>query len=156
VRVFSPTREPRETFAELLPERLGVPVEAHDGAEPVVREADVLYVATDSRSPVFEADWVRDGTHVCTLGPKFEVAHELPLALTDRASAVVTDSLAQVAGYAEYRDPFFLAPERFVELGDVVAAGLERDAEDVTLFCSVGLAGTEVVLADRLLASAEG
>jgi ornithine cyclodeaminase/alanine dehydrogenase len=151
VRVFSPTREHRETFAERMPETLGVPVEAHDAAESVVSEADVCYVATDARSPVFEADWVRDGTHVCTLGPKFEGAHEVPLALAERASAVVTDSLAQVEGYADYRDPFFLPPERFVELGDVVASGLERDPADVTLFCSVGMAGTEVVLADRLL-----
>lgn len=151
VTVFSPTQEHRETFAERMPEKLGVPVEAHESAQPVVRDADVLYVATDSRDPVFEPDWVEEGTHVCTLGPKFEGAHEVPLELADRASAVVTDSLAQVAGYADYRDPFFLAPERFVELGDVVASGLERDPTDVTLFCSVGLAGTEVVLADRLL-----
>ncbi|MFC7225973.1 hypothetical protein N0B31_01045 [Salinirubellus salinus] len=150
-RVFSPTREHRETFAERMAAKLGVPVEAHESAEPVVRESDVLYVATDARSPVFEPDWVRDGTHVCTLGPKFEGAHEVPLALADRASAVVTDSLAQVDGYADYRDPSFLAPERFVELGDVVSAELGRDPADVTLFCSVGLAGTEVVLADRLL-----
>jgi ornithine cyclodeaminase/alanine dehydrogenase-like protein (mu-crystallin family) len=58
VRVFSPTRDHRETFAERMPERLGVSVEAHESAEPVVREADVCYVATDARSPVFEADWV--------------------------------------------------------------------------------------------------
>jgi hypothetical protein len=32
----------------------------------------------------------------------------------------------------------------------VFATGLERDPDDVTLFCSVGLAG-EVMLADRLL-----
>jgi ornithine cyclodeaminase/alanine dehydrogenase len=151
VRVFSPTREHRETFAEKMPAKLGVAVEAHDSAEPVVRGADVCYVATDARSPVFEADWVREGTHVCTLGPKFEGAHEVPRSLADRASALVTDSLAQVASYVDYRDPFFLPPARFVELGDVVAEGLERDPDDVTLFCSVGLAGTEVVLADRLL-----
>jgi ornithine cyclodeaminase/alanine dehydrogenase-like protein (mu-crystallin family) len=75
----------------------------------------------------------------------------VPLSLADRASALVTDSLAQVEGYAGYRDLFFLAPERFVELGDVVVAGVERAPDDVTLFCSVGFAGTEVMLATRLL-----
>ena len=95
VRVFSPTREHRETFAEKLPTKLGVPVAAHDSADAVVRGTGVLYAATDARSPVFEADWLRGGTHGCTLGPKFEGAHEIPLALAERASAVVTDSLAQ-------------------------------------------------------------
>jgi ornithine cyclodeaminase/alanine dehydrogenase len=145
VRVFSSAPEHRERFAERFTDELGVPVEAHQTAEPVVRGADVLYVATDSRDPVFEAEWPPEGTHVCTLGPKFEEAHEVPLALAGRASAVVTDSLAQVARFADYCDPFFLSPERCVELGDVVASGLERGQADVTLLCSVGLAGTEVV-----------
>ena len=48
----------------------------------------------------------------------------------------------------------FVVPDpdgRLVELGDLVAEGVERDPEAITVFCSVGLAGTAVVLADRYL-----
>ena len=80
-------------------------------------------------------------------------AYELPLEAARRAAVIVTDSLAQVDAYGK---PFFLSGSdraRMVELSEVLAgrqAGRLSD-EDVTLFCSVGLAGTEVVVADRLL-----
>lgn len=148
VRVYAPTPEHRETFAERMPAKLDAPVEAHDGPEPVVRGADVVYCATDSTDPVLEADWLDAGTHVHTLGPKSRADHELPPAVLDRADVVATDSLDQVAAF----DGEFLAPtDRLVELGDLVVEGVDRAPDALTVFCSVGLAGTEVVLADRYL-----
>lgn len=152
VRVHSPTADHRETFAERMPEKLEVDVTARDGPEPAVRGADIVYCATDSEEPVLEADWLDAGTHVHTLGPKWRDGHELPRKVFDRADVVATDSLDQVAAYEDeggfvVRDP----DDRLVELGDLVAEGVERAPEAVTVFCSVGLAGTEVVLADRYI-----
>ncbi len=159
VRVFSPTAEHRETFAERMPEKLGLDgdaVTAHDGPEAVVRGADVVYVATDSETPVLEPEWLDAGTHVHTLGPKWDDGHELPTAVFDRADVVATDSLNQVAAY-EDEGGFVVDDweERVVELGPLVVEGVERDPDAVTVFCSVGLAGTEVVLADRYLRELE-
>lgn len=157
VRVYSPTGEHRERFADEVGRTVSADVAAVDDARTAVDGADALVCATDSTEPVFEADWLAPGAHVTTLGPKFEGAHELPLAAADGADRVVTDSLAQVDGYgAGDGRPFFLSGERrerMVELADVVAGdapGREHEGER-TLFCSVGLAGTEVVLADELL-----
>ncbi|WP_254829618.1 hypothetical protein [Haloglomus salinum] len=159
VRVFSPTAEHRETFAERMPEKLGLDgdaVTAHDGPEAVVRGADVVYVATDSETPVLEPEWLDAGTHVHTLGPKWADGNELPTAVFDRADVVATDSLNQVAAY-EGEGGFVVDDweERVVELGPLVVEGVERDPDAVTVFCSVGLAGTEVVLADRYLRELE-
>ena len=93
-----------------------------------------------------------------TIGPKFTEAHEVPIETAPRAEVIATDSLAQVDAYSK---PFFLANtperERMVELSDVVvgrrAGRLSEDG--ITLFCSVGLAGTEVVVADALLEELE-
>jgi alanine dehydrogenase len=159
VRVFSPTAEHRATFAERMPEKLGLDadaVTAHDDPESVVRGADVVYVATDSETSVLEADWLDAGAHVHTLGPKWADGHELPTAAFDRADVVATDSLDQVAAYED--EGGFVVPgwdERLMELGDLVVDGVGRDAESVTVFCSVGLAGTEVVLGDRYLRELE-
>jgi ornithine cyclodeaminase/alanine dehydrogenase len=151
VRVYAPTSDHRETFAERMPGKLDLPagaVEARDDPEPVVRGADVVYCATDSTEPVLEAEWLDAGAHVHTLGPKTATEHELPPAVFDRADVVATDSLDQVAEY----DGDFLAPtDRLVELGDLVVEGVDRAPDALTVFCSVGLAGTEVVLADRYL-----
>ena len=158
VRVYSPTADHRKVFATEMSEGCGVDVESMDDPRPVVQNADVLVCATRSTEPVFDPDWLQTGTHVNTLGPKFAAAHELDPAVAERAAVIATDSRAQVEGYDE---PFFLAGmpamDDLVELGPVVAGDEQgRTApEDVTLFCSVGLAGTEVVLASEAFERAQ-
>jgi alanine dehydrogenase len=159
VRVFSPTPDHRETFAERMPEKLGLDADAvvaHDDPEPVVRGADIVYCATDSERPVLEPGWLDAGAHVHTLGPKWADGYELPPAVFDRADVLATDSLDQVAAY-EDEDGFVVEDwdARLVELGDLVVDGPARDPDALTVFCSVGLAGTEVVLADRYLRELE-
>lgn len=150
IRVHSPTPANRESFATTLDGRLDADVEAVGDPESAVRDVDVLVCATNSTEPVFEADWLEDGVHVSTLGPKFEGAHELPLAVVDRADALVTDSRRQIESYSR---PFFVDVDEVAELSAVLddRASGRTDDGDVTLYCSVGLAGTEVVLADELL-----
>lgn len=154
VKVYSPNAAHREAFAAGLSAETGIPVEAAGSAEEVVRFADVLICATRSPSPVLEASWVQPGAHINTIGPKFEGMSEVPYELARRSRVIATDSLPQTAAYSK---PFFLSgtPEyaRIVELGDIVAGKQQGRAadSDITLFCSVGLSGTEVVLADEAL-----
>ncbi|RPI55699.1 MAG: ornithine cyclodeaminase family protein [Chloroflexi bacterium] len=157
VRAYSPTVDHAAAFATEMNASLDIPVIPGESAEDVVRRADVLIVATTSPTPVFEPGWLRPGTHVNTIGPKFRDMHEISPEVAGRSAVVATDSLEQVDAYPR---PFFLADtpdrERMVELGEIVA-GRESgrpSRDDVTLFCSVGLAGTEVVLADAALTMA--
>lgn len=154
VRVYSPTAGHPGAFAAEMTTVLGVPVIAGESAEDVVRRAHVLITATTSPTPVFDAGWLRPGTHVNTIGPKYRDMHELSPEVAEQSAVVATDSLEQVDAYPR---PFFLAGtpgrERMVELGEIVAgreAG-RTSPDDLTLFCSVGLSGTEVVLADTAL-----
>ena len=154
VVVYSPNPDHRKRFAERMTAKLGRPVEAAAEAKAAVREADVLLCCTASPTPVFDAAWLRPGVHVNTIGPKFHDAHELPLEAAEGCHCLATDSLAQVEGFSK---PFFLegTPQRgrLVELCQIVAgkrAGRTANT-DQTLFCSVGLAGTEVVIANEAL-----
>lgn len=63
VRVYSPTPESRESFAEQAAAAYGVPVEAVDDPDAAF-EADVVHAATNSRSPVFDVDQLRPGHHL--------------------------------------------------------------------------------------------
>jgi alanine dehydrogenase len=154
VRAFSPTLGHAAAFANEMSASLNVPVIPGESAEDVVRRADVLITATTSPTPVFEPGWLRPGTHINTIGPKFKDMHEISPEVASRSAVVATDSLEQVDAYPR---PFFLAGtsgrERMVELGDIVAGHVpgRHSPDDLTLFCSVGLAGTEVVLADAAL-----
>ena len=154
IAVYSPTPEHREAFAAEMEAEVRVPIRVEQSPEDVVRNADVLICATTSRTPVFDAKWLKPGTHINTIGPKFKDAHEISREVARKSEVIVTDSLAQVDAYSR---PFFLADtperERMIELSDVVAgkqAGRLSDS-GVTLFCSVGLAGTEVVVANEAL-----
>ena len=153
VRVYSRTPAHRRAFAEEMGERLEIEIQPVTAAKDAVRGADVVITATTATRPVLDAEWLKDGAHVSTLGPKAKGSHEIPMELADRAALIATDSLAQVDAYPK---PFFLANAhrpRMVELSDILAGRVPgRTSDDqLTLFCSVGLAGTEVVLADEML-----
>lgn len=136
-------------FAERAAAELGVAAIAAANVEKTVRDRDVVIVATNSRVPVLEAGWISPGTHVSTLGPKTVSRHEVPADLAERAGAILTDSSAQLAAYPE---PHLFAGQPVSDLGAVLAgaATARSSREQVTVFCSVGLAGTEVAVAAAL------
>jgi alanine dehydrogenase len=149
VRVFSPTRENRDSFVQRAGTELGLHARSFDAAEEAVADADLVVLATRSEQPVIEVGWVRPGTHVSTVGPKLAAGHETPVELAEVADAVVSDSPEQAAAYGE---PFFTR-RALTHLGAVIAgdeAG-RRGERDITLYCSTGLSGSEVVLAYALL-----
>jgi ornithine cyclodeaminase len=155
-KVYSPTVSHREEFAIEMNAQTGLPTDASGSAEEVVRFADVLICATISTSPVLETGWVKPGTHINTIGPKFRGMSEIPYALAQLSQVIATDSPEQIGSYSE---PFFLleTPERnrMVDLSEIVVGRQKGrlSSTDITLFCSVGLAGTEVVVADEALKS---
>ncbi len=157
VRVFSRDPGRRAQFAERCRAELGLPAEAAPDARAAVAGADVVVLATRSGTPVIDAAWVSAGAHVTTVGPKEVGRHECPVELAGRAGVLVTDALAQLDGYPQ---PYFLTGtphrERMVSLAAVQAGEVARpvDPEAITLFCSTGLAGTEVALAAALFARA--
>ncbi|SCW30087.1 ornithine cyclodeaminase [Rhizobium mongolense subsp. loessense] len=159
VRVFSRHEQNRRTFAAEMEQRLGIPVEPVDTPRRAVSEADIVICATTSRTPVMEAAWLKPGVHINTIGPKTVDEHELGLDIAAAAHVIATDSLEQTEAY---KAPFFLhgSPDavRLVDLAAIVSGRLPvRQAHDqTTLFCSAGLAGTEVLVASKLLAACGG
>ncbi len=154
VRVFSPRAEHRERFAERADLELGVSAAAVSDARQAVRWADIVILATVSDRPVISADWIEPGAHVNTVGPKTRAAHETPPELVDAARVAVSDSPAQAAAYAEP----FVTDRELQHLGAVLA-GAEagrRSEDDITLYCSTGLAGSEVAMALALTQTQEG
>ncbi len=149
VTIYGRRFSAREAFAARCRDDLLVDAVAVDSAERAVRGRDVVIIATNSSTPVIDMSWISPGTHVTTLGPKTVTAHEMPLDLADQADVLVTDSLSQVRAYPE---PYALPTDRMVELGALVAGTVpgRRTRDQITVFCSVGLAGTEVVLAADL------
>lgn len=154
VRIYSRSSASRQSLADEAAEWTTAEIRCSESAREVVEAADVLICATASSQPVFEADWLHAGMHINTIGPKFCSASELGLDVAARSALLATDSPAQAAAFGE--DFILHGTEhqgRMVSLSDIITGrhpgrGAE---EEITLFYSLGLAGTEVLLADRLI-----
>jgi alanine dehydrogenase len=148
IRVWSPTAEHRERFAEA---REGMRATAT--AEAAVTGADVVVVATSSVTPAIESAWVSEGAHVIAIGACRPSQREIDGALVARGALVVDSRAAalqesgdvvQSIGEGRFGEDHIRA-----ELGEVAAgckAGRQSAAE-VTLFKSLGLAVEDVAAA---------
>ncbi|HEY6064984.1 MAG TPA: NAD(P)-binding domain-containing protein [Thermoanaerobaculia bacterium] len=144
VRVWSPRRA-KEFAAEFG-------VTAAESAEGAVRGADVVVVATTSKTPVLLGEWLSPGAHVNAVGASRPDWRELD-----------DDLLSEARIFVESRE----AASR--ESGDVIAAG-RIDAEigevfagnargrvtrdEITLFKSVGVAVEDLAAADLVYRAA--
>lgn len=152
IRVYSRDENSRSGFATEMEARLGCKVVPVCSAREAVEEADIVICATNSGQPVFDPDWIQPGTHITTLGPKFIGRNELPPEVVNLADHIVSDSIEQALSYPK---PFFLPKhhqERMRNLSEwITQSNARRADESITLFCSVGLSGTEAIVADLAL-----
>ena len=146
VRAWSPTTERLRRFAEETGAR------AMDGAEAVVRGADVVVTATASATPVIQSEWVKEGTHVIAVGACRPSQRELDPALIERARLIV-DSRA--AALQEAGDVVMgIAAGRWTpahidaELGELPE---RRNDREITVFKSLGLAVEDIFAAQLVL-----
>ncbi|TDB69596.1 ornithine cyclodeaminase family protein [Micromonospora sp. KC723] len=154
VTVYSRSTARREAFAARVRAELGVPARAADSARQAVNRREIVVLATTSVSPVLDAADLAPGTHVNAVGFKQADRHEFGTDLLERADLLVTDSPAQATAYVP---PMLAAVEPYAErlrdLGAVLAGAVagRTGADQISVFCSTGLAGTEVFLLDRLV-----
>lgn len=153
IAVFGRDPVRREAFCTRA-NALGIGAYPVESARDAVTGKQLVLVATNSATPAIDPAWISAGAFVTTLGPKQVGRAEFGPDLIARADLAVTDSIAQTHAYDP---PYILAgtPEhqRLVSLGAIVAG--ERpgrtDPDQVVVFCSVGLAGTEAYLLNRLV-----
>ena len=67
VKVFSSTKEHRESFAKSMSDFLNIDVEAVDSAKRAVENQTMVSLATSSRAPVIEPDWVKPGALIVSI-----------------------------------------------------------------------------------------
>ena len=87
VKIYSPTKANRETFAADWSEKLGVNVQAVDSAEEAVRGSDVINTATNAIDPVMKTDWLEPGMLITAV----KDTTEIELATFERADYIVSN-----------------------------------------------------------------
>jgi len=153
VRVWSPNPAHRAQFAREMTAACGIPVWSANDSAAAVRDADIVVLATASHTPVLERDDIAPGTHICAVGACRPTQREMPGALVAEARLVVDSRAAALVEAGDIVLPIAegVITERHIigELGDVLlhrCAGRE-DADEITIFKSLGLAVEDIVTA---------
>ncbi len=156
VRVWSRDPAKLEAFCARMTQQAGVPVAAADSAEDAVRAADIVATATSAREPVVQGDWLATGAHVNAMGANWANRREVDTNTVLRAGLIVADSVEQ----AQIEAGDLIIPvqegaldwERVRELRDVVAGTIpgRQNADEITLFKSIGIGLEDVAVAARI------
>ena len=143
VKIFSSTKEHRDAFAKEMTTRLGVEVEAVDSARAAVENLPIASLATSSRSPVIEPQWIKPGTLVVSI-----TSGQLPRE-TVANSRVIVSWKDEVLGGEAPRQPYssmiadgsWSAAKIAGELGDVILGNVPArpNENETVVFESVGM-----------------
>jgi ornithine cyclodeaminase len=154
VRVWSPRPQSRRQFIDDMSPRVPVPIHDCATAQAAVAGADLIVIATASKTPVVESAWVSDGAHVMCVGACRPDQREMAPALVKRGRLFVDSRAAALVESGDVvmniADKLFDASHLRGEIGELVLgriAGRASDA-DVTIFKSLGMAVEDVVAAD--------
>lgn len=140
-------------FTERMAEQLGIPVTATDDVRAAVAAADIICTATNSPTPLFDGTWLRPGTHINAIGAYTKTMRELDTETVRRSRVVVDRRQAAQVEAGDIVIPIqegAIGPEHIQgELAEVVSGALagRTNAEEITLFKSVGLALQDAVTA---------
>jgi len=66
-KVFSPTKEHRERFADEMSPLVKAEIKVVESARKAVEGSDVVIAATNSRTPVLDGNWLEAGSHVVAI-----------------------------------------------------------------------------------------
>ena len=141
------------TFSEKLKEA-GVTAVIHTGVErnEAVAKSDVICCATRSTEEVFDANYIKAGTHIIGVGSYLTEMREIPLGAIERAALIFADDSEGLKAEAgEFIDAVKRGRWSFEQLSGTLAElhvnPVERGIEDITIFKSVGAAHFDLAVA---------
>jgi thiomorpholine-carboxylate dehydrogenase len=136
IRVWSPTREHAERFAQ----KFGAKAMS---AEKAVRNADVIVTVTSSKTPVLHGAWLKTGCHVNAVGACRPEWRELD----DDAMRNVVFVDSRAGAMKESGDVILSGGKIYAELGEAIAGKVPLRASETTIFKSLGMAVEDIAAA---------
>ncbi len=163
VRIAGRDPEKARALARGLSGKLGIPIHAAESYREALAGADIVCAATHSPDPVVRWEWLGPGVHVNSVGLNHEGREVDQDTVVN--SLVVVESRQAVLGPAPggandlkwpIRDGLMTEDHIHAELGELVSGARpgRTNAEQVTLYKSVGVAVQDAVAASLVLAAA--
>ncbi len=154
IRVFSPTQNHREKFINTLQNRTHINIINCTNSNEAIIDSDIIITATTSKMPVINSDYISNGTHIVWVGNKHKSSSEVGDDVILRSNKIFTDSMEQLNSYKNsHKLENIISNRGPYELSDLISGKINGrvNDNDITVFASVGLSGTEVMLADYIM-----
>lgn len=142
-----------EGFAKDISQKLGLDVETVETSKQCVENSDLLVVASTSRVPVLDGNWLTKGTHVNSIGVSGPEGRELDDTTIKKAKIVVDTKEGALAETGDLIVPIkrgIISQENiYAELHEIVGGkkpGRTSD-DEVTCWKAVGIAIEDAAVA---------
>ena len=160
--VYDVNPQVAERYAQEMGGKGRVPADLRVASSPVEAacEADVLCTATTSRTPVFADEDLKPGVHINAVGSFTPEMQEVPDETVGRARLVVGSREGCLSETGDLIIPIqkglITEDHIYAELGEIAAGAKpgRNNAEEITLFKSVGNAVQDVSVARRVMEEA--
>ena len=146
LRVWSRDAAHAQNLADVARDHFHLDATIVNSGADAVRDAAVVCTTTSARDPVLFGDWLSPGTHINAIGASQRTARELDSAAVVRSRLYVDARESALKEPGDILVPLEageIGPDHIVgEIGEVLVgrAGGRRDAAEITLFKSLGLA----------------
>jgi len=114
--------------------------------------ADVIITATGAKEPIVEAEWIRPGQHITSVGADDETKCEIaPEALV--SAAVFVDSVCSAKAFGNTHRAIseqLIGEVHLTEIGAVLNKSIDRDPEQTTIACLSGLGIQDLTAVNQL------
>ena len=153
VRIWSPNAEHVQAFARNICEKREIEVTAMNTALEAVKGADIVCTTTSAHEPVLMGEWLTPGVHINAVGSSIPLARELDTDAVVKARLFVDRRESTINEAGDYLIP---KQEGIIgdhhiqgEIGEILAGQIvgRRNAQEITLFKSLGLAVEDIASA---------
>ena len=134
--------------------------EAHDRADEIVNNSEIICTVTSSKDPVIFGDWIQKGTHINAVGASIPIFQEIDETILLKSKIFVDYKPSVFAQAKEIIEAIKAKTinETYIkaEIGEViegVKAGRESQ-DEITLYRSMGLAAQDLACAEFILEKA--
>ena len=137
-------------------ERHGFRVETTLDTAILQETCNLIVTATPAAKPLLHVEHLQQGTHITAVGSDTPHKQELDARILARADLVVADSIAQCLERGEIHQAIkagLLAPERLVELGQVISGEANGRTDDgqITIADLTGVAVQDIAIATAVV-----
>jgi alanine dehydrogenase len=165
VKVFDIDKGRAQNYVDIMREKLqGKDIEyiIAETADDAVMDADIICTATTSKTPVFKAEFLKEGAHINAVGAFTPQMQEIGEDVVLRASKIAVDSKEAVLEEAgdiiiPINKGLIKDEDIYGEVGQISLGhkpGRENDVE-ITLFKTVGLSVQDVSVGKYILEKAK-